>query len=246
MFIKPNPPGVNRPLECDRTHIVRVVSGDVWKMDVKLVNPTDGTPADYKNTFVNFVLSENKFSKVPIWTGKWFKGVFSDSVIPGLSHVVVPESISRRLRRGTYAFSMTVTDTSCLNRKTEVSGYFEVEYEPSSPLHDIPYREDGTGSKAVNRYIDRMDDDRVIELQKVIDEILTGDGSIHNMEEGLRIISEFLVAESTETEGCEKDDNAEAEAEVREALTSMTNSMTQLATVIGTAIQDRFARQSSG
>ena len=144
MFVTPNPPGVNRPQDSDRMHIVKVVSGDAWKVEARLTNPSNGMPANYRNTIVRFVLSENKFNKMPIWIGEWSKGVYEDSVIPGLVHVVVPEDVASDLRRGTYAFSVVVSDIDGCNRKTELSGYFEVEYDPSS----APEMPNGSSAKS--------------------------------------------------------------------------------------------------
>ena len=240
MFVKPNPPGVNKPLECDRMHIVKVTSGDAWKVEAKIVNPSNGMPANYRNTIVKFVLSENKFSKMPLWIGEWSKGVYEDSVIPGLVHVVVPDDVASTLRRGTYAFSMAVSDIDGCNRKTQLSGYFEVEYEPSSDEHDIPYRDDETGSKALDRYLERMDDEKVAELQKVLDEIWSGNGSIKNMEEGVRIIAEFLVAGRTPDPEPGPDPEPDPEpASIEEMLAGISGSVAQLVEVVKKAVKRR-------
>lgn len=239
MFVKPNPPGVNKPLECDRMHIVKVISGDAWKIDTRLVNPSNGMPASYMNTRVRFVLSENKFNKMPLWVGEWSKGVYEDTVIPGLVHVVVPEKVSSELRRGTYAYSIVVTDIDGCNRKTELSGYFEVEYEPSSAEHDIPYRDDETGSKALDKYVEKMDDDRALELQKVLDEIWTGDGSVKNMEEGVRIIAEYLIGEKKEDPDDPDDPSGDDQEDIEKTLVSIADSVDQLVDVVKDAVKRR-------
>lgn len=243
MFIKPNPPGVNKPLECDRMHIVKVVSGDAWKVDAKLINPSNGMPANYRNTIVKFVLSENKFNHFPIWVGEWSKGVFEDGVIPGLVHVVVPDKVVNTLRRGTYAFSLAVTDIDGRHRQTQLSGYFEVEYEPSSPVHDIPYRDDETASSAVCKCIQGMTDEQKERLSAVLADIEAGHSSFGNVEEGVKLIAEYLVGAKT---GCgahkEAEDGSSSETEatdVEKALAGMASSIEQLVTAVKDALNKK-------
>ena len=243
MFIKPNPPGCNKPLECDRMHIVKVVSGDAWKVDAKLVNPSNGMPANYRNTIVKFVLSETKFNHFPIWVGEWSKGVFEDKVIPGLVHVIVPDDVSGSLRRGTYAFSLAVTDIDGLNRQTQLSGHFEVEYEPSSPIHDIPYRTDADTSSAIYRYLTKMDCEQQAELLKILEEIWTGEGTIANMENGVRVIAEFLLkASRTNPDGSEPEDKCTPEqeqTELEKVLSGISDSVGVIAKVLKDAIENK-------
>ena len=242
MFIKPNPPGCNKPLECDRMHIVKVVSGDAWKVDAKLVNPSNGMPANYRNTCVKFVLSENKFNHFPIWVGEWSKGVFEDKVVPGLVHVIVPEDVAGSLRRGTYAFSIAVTDIDGLNKQTQLSGYFEVEYEPSAPVHDIPYRTDADTSSSIYRYLTKMDEEQQAELLKILEEIWTGEGTINNMEDGVRVIAEFLLKASRSNPGrednCNCDDILPGEdvSSIEKKLSSVSDSIENLVSTIKEAI----------
>lgn len=242
MFIKPNPPGANRPLECDRMHIVKVVSGDAWKIDAKLVNPSNGAPANYRNTIVKFVLSENKFNHFPIWVGEWSKGVFEDKVVPGLVHIIVPEDVAGGLRRGTYAFSVVVTDIDGLNKQTQLSGYFEVEYEPSAPVHDIPYRTDADTSSAIYRYLTKMDAEQQAKLLKILEEIWTGEGTIDNMENGVRVIAEFLLKASRSVPDDEDDNDdtlpGEETDSTNEKLASLSDSIEKLVSTIKESIKN--------
>jgi hypothetical protein len=142
MYVKPEPalpPGVNPPLEMDRKPLLHVVNGDTWLLDFTLRNPKDGTPATPKNTLVTFVLSENKFTKT-LWEGEWHSGIEPDPNVEGLVHVKIPQSVSSLLRRGVYAFSVKVSDDLNAIRETQAGGHIQVEYEPTSDLHNIPYR----------------------------------------------------------------------------------------------------------
>lgn len=240
MFIKPNPPGCNKPLECDRMHIVKVVSGDAWKVDAKLVNPSNGMPANYRNTIVKFVLSETKFNHFPIWVGEWSKGVFADEVIPGLVHVVVPDKVSNSLRRGTYAFSLAVTDIDGRHRQTQLSGHFEVEYEPSSSVHDIPYRDDETAASAVCKCIQGMTDEQKERLRAVLADIEAGHSSFGNVEEGVKLIAEYLVGAKSGCPHKNDDDDKETEqTDVEKALSDMASSIEQLVTAVKEAMDKR-------
>lgn len=142
-YVKPvNPVGVNPVLKEDRMPVVKVVNGDTWTVDAQLYNPSTLEPATVDNTYVEFMLTENRFIKDPYWVGIWYEGVMPDEVIPGLVHVKVPQSVSDELRRGIYAFSLRVTDYKDGVVKTELIGNFQVEYEPTSNTHNIPYRRD--------------------------------------------------------------------------------------------------------
>ena len=143
MFVdnKVGPPGCNPLRDEDRMPILRVVSGDTWVVDADIVAP-DGGPASPNNCCVEFVLSENQFSP-PMWTGTWMNGVVPDENRRGLVHVKIPREITRAVRRGSYMFSMRVSDMMHYEYSTQLVGNFLVEYLPTSDQHSIPYR-DGT------------------------------------------------------------------------------------------------------
>lgn len=143
MFVdnKVGPPGCNPLRDEDRMPILRVVSGDTWVVDADIVAP-DGGPASPNNCCVEFVLSENQFSP-PMWTGKWMSGIVPDENRHGLVHVKIPREITRTIRRGSYMFSMRVSDMMHYEYSTQLAGNFLVEYLPTSDQHSIPYR-DGT------------------------------------------------------------------------------------------------------
>lgn len=136
-----NPPGVNPLRDEDRMPVMRVVSGDSWQVDARLA-AADGGPATPKNSHVEFVLSENQFSPA-LWTGEWGRGVLPDGNSPGLVHVAIPRDVTKALRRGSYMFSMRVSDLMKYSFSTQLKGNFLVEYLPTSDQHSIPYR-DGT------------------------------------------------------------------------------------------------------
>lgn len=156
MYVKPiGPIGASPVLDQDRMPVIRVVNGDSWKVDADLYNPADFKPATIENTKAEFLLVENRFACKPYWKGTWFDGIYPDDVVPGLVHVIIPKEVSGELRRGSYQFSLKVTDVLKVDStdstdsndiegvsKTEVVGYFLVEYEPTSDTHNIPYRRD--------------------------------------------------------------------------------------------------------
>lgn len=137
----PTPPGCNPLNNDDRMPVLRVVSGDSWTVSASLMAEDYG-PATPKNTFVEFVLSENQFSP-PLWTGEWFSGILPDINRIGLVHVRIPRDLTKKLRRGSYMFSMRVGNKTRSSFSTQLAGYFLVEYMPTSEQHSIPYR-DGT------------------------------------------------------------------------------------------------------
>jgi hypothetical protein len=143
MYVKPMPvpPGANLPLEADRIPLMKVFNGDTWTVDATLVNPVTRMPATPDDTVVKFVLAENRFAKA-LWTGAWHDGVEPSGVVSGLVHVKIPKEVSSSLRRGVYAFSIQIADDLGVRTETQARGNIQVEYEPTSDVHDIPYRTD--------------------------------------------------------------------------------------------------------
>lgn len=144
MFVKnklPGPPGCNPLNDEDRMPVLKVVAGDTWTIDAELV-ASDGGPALPGNSNVDFILSENQFSP-PMWTGGWFMGILPDRFRYGLVHVKIPRDFTKTLRRGSYMFSMRVSDKLRNFYDTQLYGNFLVEYMPTSEHGSIPYR-DGT------------------------------------------------------------------------------------------------------
>ena len=140
-YVKPAAPyGVNPALPEDRMPVVKVVNGDSWAIDADVRNPRTMAPATPEDTVLEFTLAENRFCDDPIWTGKWYAGILPDDVVEGLVHVKVPKDVSKDLRRGVYAFSLRATDVLGDITATVLTGHFQVEYEPTSELHEIPYR----------------------------------------------------------------------------------------------------------
>lgn len=149
MYVKPVPvpPGTNPALEEDRIPVVRVVNGDTWTLEASVVNPVTRLPATDRDTVLKFVLAENRFTAA-IWTGSWHVGIEPSDTIRGLVRITVPKEVSDSLRRGVYAFSLLVTDDLGVVRETQLKGHFQVEYEPTSVVHNIPYRSDSLGGRA--------------------------------------------------------------------------------------------------
>ena len=146
-YVKPtNPPkyngpiGVNPSLDEDRMPVIKVTNGDSWILDATVWNPATGLPATIENCRLEFALVENRFACDHLWTGTWINGIYPDDVVAGLVHIKIPKDISSELRRGTYHFSLKVTDYLDNITETELTGYFQVEYEPTSDTHNIPYR----------------------------------------------------------------------------------------------------------
>lgn len=137
MYVKPQPIGVNQPNDEDRTPVFHAVSGDSFELATKvMVPPSFDSPADPDNSRIEFKLSENRFAPT-IWTGTWHDGV---SESDGLVHVKIPQTVMSSLRRGSYAFSLKVSTKTGLSTRTVMTGNILVEYEPTSPIKDIPYR----------------------------------------------------------------------------------------------------------
>ena len=150
MFLTSAPIGVNPPTEASRIHLWQITNGDDWVLTTKLyVPPCFRTPATPINSRVVFALSENRFSKKPYWIGVWNEGIVPTGT-PGLVTIRIPDKITAELRRGVYSFSLAIADAFGKHMSTVMIGNVQVEYEPTSPNHSIPYRGDNGGGKYDN------------------------------------------------------------------------------------------------
>jgi len=123
--------------------IWRVNGGDSMILTTQVLAP-NGDPATSANSRLNFVLRQTRFCPdPPFWVAGWDTGVTAvTGTQPGVVKITIPDDISDSLRRGSYHFSMAVSDRFGKNTYTALEGYLLVEYMPSSPQHDIPYRSD--------------------------------------------------------------------------------------------------------
>ncbi len=135
------PHGINIPGGGRR--VLRAVSGDTLLFTANVVVPSTREPvkaADLSYTDVYVAVAENRFSPV-IWSGSILdRWIALDKDRPGLIHVQVPRTVMGVLRRGSYAFSIVVDDG--IVRETQLTGNFQIEYEPTGSINDIPYRSD--------------------------------------------------------------------------------------------------------
>lgn len=138
-----NIPEGNFPLmPRDRTFIIQAINGDKIVLRCRIYL-RDGRPVDYDNSILTFTIRDHRFAPSILWIGTWRDGierVASDH--PGLIMVTLPDTISSSLRRGSYIFSLRVTDKLGKNSFTTLEGMLQIEYAPTSDTHDIPYRSD--------------------------------------------------------------------------------------------------------
>lgn len=157
MDIQPSPIGVNQLDPGARMPLWQIVNGDDFSLTFKVVAP-DGQPATPANSIVKFDLCDTRFSNTPFWTGAWGSGVeVTDQ--PGVLEVKLPGSMTSTLRRGAYAVSMTCSSKLGRPTRTVMAGTIQVEYEPTSPSHNIPYRHTQLGepSLLVNPPVNQSD-----------------------------------------------------------------------------------------
>ena len=137
-YVKPIPTGVNPPLEMDRMPVSQVVNGDTLTLRTRAT--IEGKGVSPENSKLTFKLINQKFDKCAVWTGTWDSGIckLDDA---GLIEIKIPDSISAKLRRGDFIYSLLVTDMLGNYRRTVMEGSLLVDYDPTSPLHDIPYKD---------------------------------------------------------------------------------------------------------
>lgn len=136
---KDRPQGVNIPGGSRR--IIKCVSGDTLTFTAFVYVPSTREPVrreDLETTIVYVAVAENRFTPV-LWSGSSLDGwVRLDENRHGLVHITIPRTVMNVLRRGSYAFSVVVDDG--IVRETQLTGNFQVEYEPTGSINDIPYR----------------------------------------------------------------------------------------------------------
>lgn len=152
MFLNPTP-FTNRNRRHHRQNIIQATNGDSCEISTKITVPTlkplwfhtdtiEVEPGTPDNTIIEFVLTENRFSKKHIWEATWDdeEHIKQDDNIPGLTYITIPQEIMSALRRGVYAFSLKVSTIDKKIKETQLVGHIQIEYEPTSDLHNIPYR----------------------------------------------------------------------------------------------------------
>jgi len=98
-----------------------------------------GDPATEGNTIVHFRLADSRFCypNQAIWHGTWNDGI--TDLGGGLIEVKMPQDVSDYLRRGSFMYTITVSDKLGRGRQTMCEGYLLVEYSTNSPNPEIPY-----------------------------------------------------------------------------------------------------------
>ena len=132
--------GSPTPQPTQRQAIWRAYNGDTITFEGRFTLKNN-VPINYDNCILTFVMRDQRFELEPIWTGSWRNGIeLISPEHPGLCRVKIPDTISASLRRGSYIFSLLVVDKESGVRETRMEGMLEIDYAPTSPSHDIPYR----------------------------------------------------------------------------------------------------------
>lgn len=146
---KDRPQGVNIPGGTRR--LIKCVSGDTLTFTALVRVPSTHEPVrkeDLATTVVYIAVAENRFTSV-LWSGSTHDGwILLDEYKHGLVHITVPRTVMSVLRRGSYAFSVVVDDG--IVRETQLTGNFQIEYEPTGSINDIPYRADKPAGRPVS------------------------------------------------------------------------------------------------
>jgi len=139
IYTDPEPVGVTPPDDADRRNIYKLTGGDACVLHTS-VTLMDGTPVTPDNARLHFALADQRFSEDNEWDGYWHDGI-EEGNAPGRIVITIPEAVTATLRRGSFLFSLVVTDALGVDRHTALTGSILVEYEPTSPTHNIPYKD---------------------------------------------------------------------------------------------------------
>lgn len=141
MIIKFDPQGSGVPMPEQRLPVYQAYNGDTIVFEGRFMMKS-GTAINYDNSILTFTLRDHRFNRETLWVGSWRNGIELVSVEhPGLIRVRIPDTISAALRRGSYIFSLLIVDKESGIRETRMEGMLQIEYAPTSPTHDIPYRQ---------------------------------------------------------------------------------------------------------
>lgn len=186
------PQGVNIP--CGQRRLIKCVSGDTLMFTAVVFVPSTREPVkpdDLREVGVYVAVAENRFSPV-LWAGSSEDGwIVLDENRAGLVHITVPRTVMNVLRRGSYSFSVVVDDG--IVRETQLTGNFQIEYEPTGSINDIPYRRDSRKGNPVclTPEVDlaaqerhRLTYDQLVRAVDAISRTLLGEDALKDMVSG--------------------------------------------------------------
>lgn len=140
-FIPTTPGGVTPPSEYDRRPIKKVFGGDVIELRSR-VRLANGDPATEDNSTLLFRLTDQRFAETCIWEGRWRDGIERVPDTEDMIEIKVPASVSAELRRGSFIYSLLLTNALETDPHTLMEGHILVEYTATSPQKNIPYKDD--------------------------------------------------------------------------------------------------------
>lgn len=97
----------------------------------------NGEPATDENSRINFKLVDDRFCRTPLFEAEWNDNL--NATDQGLE-IVIPKTVTCNLRRGTFLYALTISDTLGDNCLTYEEGSILIEYGANAPNPDIPYR----------------------------------------------------------------------------------------------------------
>jgi hypothetical protein len=133
-----SPFGVNPNTGQDFTVLSQYFQGDLIELEFD-ARTRSGEIATPSNSKLLFTLTDMRFKTMPLFTADWGEYIKEINNIGGVQ-VTLPQELTATLRRGSFLYSLTVTDKLKNQRCTCGRGNFLIEYGADAPLPDIPYR----------------------------------------------------------------------------------------------------------
>jgi hypothetical protein len=139
----PGPVGIPPKSGPIHKRIHSLYQGDYFCMDTDACFP-NGEVATPENSRLLFTVVDDRYCQDDVntfYTAEWNDNItqIEDSV--GGVKVCIPQSVTCRFRRGTFKYSLTLSDKLGQNRRTLEDGNLIVEYAADAPLPDAKYRE---------------------------------------------------------------------------------------------------------
>ncbi len=130
-IITEEPNGVSPIKSSDRQAVIRAYVGDTVSIVFRIPDEVDPV--------LKFAMRNNVFSPETVYEAE-----LDDEPVGNLIQVVIESEDTAALRRGSYVFALTAESESGeyepLRIRTLATGTLILDYSPSSPHRDVPYR----------------------------------------------------------------------------------------------------------
>ena len=133
-----DPFGVNPKQGAIQAVTRRFYQGESISFDIPALLAS-GTPVTADNATAAFTLKDNQFFLDDLWSADLVEGLSVPA--PGVIRVTIPNEVSDLFRRGSFSYTLFVTDKATRKVKLVEEGTLLIEYAAGSPNPDLAYKD---------------------------------------------------------------------------------------------------------